>query len=140
MSLLTSMKISASGLAAESRRLEVVASNIANAETTRTAEGGPYRRKALVFSEVLAKAGVSRRPSLGGVAVLAVAEDPTPPRMVYNPGHPDADESGFVAMPNVDIVYEMTDMITAARGYEANITAFNSARSMIARALEIGKV
>lgn len=140
MSLLTSMKISASGLAAESKRLEVVASNIANAETTRTEQGGPYRRKTVVFSEVLAAAAISRGPSLGGVAVRSVTEDPTPPRMVYNPGHPDADEKGYVAMPNVDVVYEMVDMITAARGYEANIAAFNSARAMIAKALQIGKV
>jgi flagellar basal-body rod protein FlgC len=140
MSLLSSMKISASGLAAESRRLEVVASNIANAQTTRTADGGPYRRKTLVFAEVLARSGDSRRASLGGVAVTGVEQDPTPPRMVYNPGHPDADEKGYVAMPNVDIVYEMADLITASRAYEANVTAFNSARSMAAKALEIGKV
>ena len=140
MSLLESMNISASGLAAESKRLEIIASNIANAQTTQTAQGGPYRRKDVIFSEALADAELRQRLSLGGVRVLEVVEDQTPPRMVYNPGHPDADEKGYVAMPNVNVVYEMVDMITASRGYEANIAAFNSARSMITRALDIGKV
>ena len=183
MSLLSSITISASGLTAERLRMDVIANNIANANTTRTSTGGPYRRQEVVFAaagplsfpkilgaaqrlgfvfgsralssriydgiygeypgtrEYSGLAGAGRRGSYapGGVVVLGIVEDPSPPRMVYDPGHPDADQDGYVAMPNVEIVKEMVDMISASRAYEANVTAINAAKSMALKALEIGR-
>lgn len=145
MSIFNSLRISASGLTAERLRLDVIADNLANIHTTRTAQGGPYRRKVAVleerdpgFNDLLA----IRSPmvsSRGGVRVSAIAEDPTPPMRVYNPGHPDADADGYVLMPNVNLVTEMVDMITATRAYEANVTAMNAAKQMALRTLEIGR-
>lgn len=143
MSIFNSLRISASGLTAERLRLDVIADNLANINTTRTAQGGPYRRKVAVleertegFNDLLA----IRNPALrGGVRVAAIAEDPTPPNRVYNPGHPDADPDGYVLMPNVNLVTEMVDMITATRAYEANVTAMNAAKQMALRTLEIGR-
>lgn len=133
----SSMDVSASGLFAQRVRLDVIANNIANAETTRTAEGGPYRRQQVVFSAALDNA---RSGSKGdGVAVDGITEDNRPPRMIYQPGHPDASAEGYVAMPNVNIVEEMVDMVSASRAYEANVTALNTAKSMISAALELGK-
>jgi len=125
--------VSASGLAAQRQRLEVIAQNIANAETTRTPEGGPYRRQTIVFSEALDSAGNS------GVEVAGVLADPGPGRKVHEPGHPDADAEGYVELPNVSAVEEMVDMIGATRAYEANITALNATKSMIRKALDIGR-
>lgn len=148
MSLFSSMRVSASGLTAQRLKMDVIASNIANATTTRTEDGGPYRRKEVIFRERLREAveglGLRRLPGAlarrsGGVEVAAVVSDNSPFKMVYDPGHPDADQEGYVAMPNVDIVREMVDLISASRAYEANVTAFNSARSMVMKALEIGR-
>lgn len=145
MDFFTSMRVSASGLEAQTKRMNTISSNIANAETTRTEEGGPYKRKDPLF------AATTERESFGeilenkmdehvqGVQVQEVVEDQRPPRMVYNPGHPDADENGYVAMPNVNTVEEMANMISAQRSYEANVTAMNAAKSMAAKALEIGR-
>jgi flagellar basal-body rod protein FlgC len=130
---MSSFDISASGLSAERRRLDIVANNIANAETTRTAQGGPYRKQQVVFSVGGAEGG--RR----GVRVTDVIEDPRPPHLVYRPGHPDADAKGFVQMPNVNVMEEMVDMVTATRSYEANVAALDSSKTMIKTALEIGK-
>ena len=139
----SAIDISASGLSAQRRRLDIVAENIANAETTRTERGGPYRRKQVVFEEIAASAagtaGSGGQQADEGVRVSQVAEDPRPPHLVYRPGHPDADANGYVAMPNVNIVEEMVDMISATRSYEANATAINATKAMARKALELGR-
>jgi flagellar basal-body rod protein FlgC len=133
----SAIDISASGLAAQRRRLDIVAENIANAETTRSERGGPYRRKQVVFEEIaLRELGQGQQQ---GVKVREVAEDPRPPHLVYRPGHPDADANGYVAMPNVNIVEEMVDMISATRSYEANATALEATKTMARKALELGR-
>jgi flagellar basal-body rod protein FlgC len=122
--------ISASGLAAERLRLEVVANNIANAFSTRSANGGPYRRQDVVFSAVLDQRLHGGRPGLGGVRVAGIAEDTSELRRIHNPGHPDADKDGYVTMPNIDLPVEMVNMITASRAYEANLRAMQFFRQM----------
>lgn len=134
----SSFEISASGIYAQRVRLDVIANNVANAETTRTPEGGPYRRQSVAFRAVYDDV-VGNRVVPTGVKVEGVAEDPTDYRVVYDPGHPDADANGYVRMPNVNVVEEMVDMISATRAYEANITALNATKSMIAAAVEIGR-
>lgn len=139
MSLARAFEISASGLSAQRTRMETVASNLANANTTRTAEGGPYRRKMPVF---MAQAEVAQFGDLLGqkmrsVRVDRIAEDPAPPRMRFEPGHPDAGPDGMVAYPNVDPVVELVDMLSATRSYQANVTAVKSVRAMGAAALDI---
>jgi flagellar basal-body rod protein FlgC len=131
----SSIDISASGLFAQRTRLDAIANNIANAGTTRTEKGGPYRKQEVVFR---AHAG-TLEPGKGGVDVEAVVESPDPPKMVYDPSHPDAGPDGMVAMPNVNIVEEMVDMITATRSYEANVQAIGAARAMAEKAMEIGR-
>lgn len=123
--------ISASGLSAQRARLDLIAANIANVETTRSPEGGPYRRRLPVFA--------SRGGNPGGVDMIGVAADPRDPRRVYQPGHPDADSEGFVAYPNVNIVEEMVDLVSATRSYEANAAAFNAAKGMAQEALDLGR-
>lgn len=135
MGLIGTMRISASGLSAERLRMDLIADNLANANTTRTAEGGPYRRKVAVFEPIIPTAQTP-----GGVRVISIAEDTSPPRRVYQPGHPDADAQGFVTYPNVEMVHEMVDLITASRAYEANIQAFNAGKNMFLRTLDIGRV
>ncbi|MBS3947252.1 MAG: flagellar basal body rod protein FlgC [Dethiobacter sp.] len=135
MRIFQAMKISASGLTAERFRLDLIASNVANVNTTRTEQGGPYRRKTAVFAERLDEASRAG----GGVRVAAVSVDRSEPRLVFEPEHPDADAAGYVAYPNINIVQEMVDMITATRAYEANVTAFNASKSMFLKALEIGR-
>lgn len=131
------MDINASALGAQRLRLDLIASNIANANTTRTPEGGPYRRKVPVFAEELEQAAGSYM--LSGVRVLAIADDPSPFRMVYDPAHPDANADGYVLYPNVNIVNEMVNLMEAGRAYEANVTAFNMSKEMFKAALSIGK-
>jgi flagellar basal-body rod protein FlgC len=116
--------------------MDAISSNLANINTTRTLGGGPYRRKVPVFGEMLDKT-VGGYKDIGGVRVLEVAEDQTPPRLAYQPEHPDADEDGYVALPNVNLVREMTDMLVASRAYEANLAVADSAKSMWSGALEI---
>ena len=142
MELLPALSISASGLSAERLRLDLVAHNLANINTTRTPRGGPYRRKMPVFAEKLREA--LSLPSPGdvpgrGVMVAAVVEDASPPRRVYDPQHPDADPQGYVAVPNIDVVSEMIDLLTATRAYEANLTVLNAAKSMALKTLELGR-
>ncbi|MEW5866872.1 MAG: flagellar basal body rod protein FlgC [Bacillota bacterium] len=145
MGIFSSFRISATGLAAERLRMDVIANNIANANTTRTEKGGPYRRRQVVFQAVSSgvRAGQRRPGGLSapgrGVVVAAIVEDPSPSRLVYDPGHPDADTRGYVAMPNVDAVREMVDMISATRAYEANASALDAAKTMAMRALDIGR-
>lgn len=153
MSFLSSMDISASALTAERLRMDTIANNLANANTTRTASGEPYRRQFVIFAARTGEAarflradrplarrlGVAGGPVRGGVRVIGIGEDPAPFRMQYDPGHPDADENGMVALPNVNPVTEMVDLISATRAYEANVTAINAFKSMATKALEIGR-
>jgi len=163
--LFSDLDISASGLRAQRIRQNTISSNLANVETTRTDKGGPYRRQFPVFSagsknkdvsivnQDIKLAGVTTQenhmaiPPMdfpqdksffgNGVRVDEIREDTRPPKMVYDPAHPDADANGYVAMPNVNVVEEMTNMITATRAYEANVTAFNSEKSMYMQAIQI---
>lgn len=141
--MLRSFAISASGMTAERLRMDTIANNLANANSTRTADGGPYRRQVPVFAaRESSRVDARRRPaefSGMGVRVIGISQDTQPARLVYDPQHPDADENGYVYMPNVDVVREMVDLISASRAYEANITSFNTAKSMAMRALEIGR-
>lgn len=132
----SSIDISASGLFAQRVRLDAIANNIANANTTRTEQGGPYRRQEVVFR---AHSG-NFEPGRGGVWVDAVVEDSNPPKIVYDPSHPDSGTDGTVAMPNVNVVEEMVDLVMATRAYEANVAAINAARTMATKAMEIGRV
>jgi flagellar basal-body rod protein FlgC len=131
----TAMEVSASGLAAERTRINVAASNLANAQTTQAEGGGPYKRKDVV----LASANIPNAGDVKGVAVQQITQDPNPPRLEYDPGHPHADARGYVAYPNINPVEEMVDMITASRAYEAGITTMSTAVSMAERALGIGR-
>lgn len=130
--------VSATGLSAERLRMEVIANNIANANSTRTAEGGPYRRRQVVFQAMLDDVGSEESAGrMGGVRVLGVESDPSEFPRVYQPGHPDADAEGFVRMPNVSMANEMVDLITANRGYEANLRVLRSYREMVQQALTL---
>src|ERR1039458_7571897 len=141
------LAISASALTAERLRMDVISNNIANANTTRTIEGGPYIRQRVVFAPRFdatpafapLQAMMTPEGLPVGVRVTGIQKDPAPPRMVFDPGHPDANAEGYVAYPNVNPVNEMVDMISATRAYEANITAFNATKSMAIQALGIGK-
>jgi flagellar basal-body rod protein FlgC len=145
MSLFGSIDISGSGLTAERLRMDVTAENLANAQSTQGPDGQPYRRKEVVlratgdggFDGALNAAMASGTAPPGGVEVTAIAEDQTPNRMVYDPGHPDANDDGYVSMPNVDPVTEMVDLIAASRAYEANVTAMQTAKSMFSKTLDI---
>ncbi|MHA7963025.1 flagellar basal body rod protein FlgC [Paenibacillus sp. CAU 1782] len=149
MKISTGFDISASALTAQRLRMDVISSNIANAESTRgsyvNGQFQPYKRKMVVleplqqsFSSLL-NAQLGRKESAQGVRVAQIKEDQTPSKLVYNPTHPDADANGYVNMPNVDVAKEMVDMIAASRAYEANITALNATKTMFVKALEIGK-
>lgn len=141
MDLLGILSVSASGMTAERTRLQTVSSNIANAQTTRTDEGGPYIRKVPVFRSVSAgdAFGSMLRGKLSKPIVTDVVEDQRPTTFVLDPGHPDADEYGMVEMPNVNVVEEMVDMVNASRAYEANVTAISATKNMALKALEIGR-
>ena len=145
MSVFSAMDMSATGMTAQRTRLDIISQNIANVNTTRDADGKPYMRKSVIFQE---KAYVSFDEALinapghvgKGVKIAKIFEDTsTEGRLVYDPSHPDADEKGYVMYPNVSTVTEMTDMIDASRSYEANVTAFNAAKNMQLKALDIGK-
>lgn len=145
MSVFSAMDMSATGMTAQRTRLDIISQNIANVNTTRDADGNPYMRKSVIFQE---KAYVSFDEALinatghvgKGVKIAKIFEDTsTEGRLVYDPSHPDADEKGYVMYPNVSTVTEMTDMIDASRSYEANVTAFNAAKNMQLKALEIGR-
>lgn len=143
MDFLQSMRISASGLAANRTRMNAISSNIANAQTTRTAEGGPYRPKEVVFGSEPARETFSEvlEGELSGETVHAteVINSDKPPILKYDPNHPDANKDGYVAYPNINVMAEMANMISATRAYEANINAFNTSKSMANKALEIGR-
>ena len=139
MNLISGIDVTAGALNAQKTRLDVVAQNIANAQTTRTANGTPYQRQIVSFeSELLRRTG-SGGPSLQSVRVAAIAPDRTPGPQVYNPQHPDAGSDGLVTMPNVNLSFEMVDLITASRAYEANLSVVKNARQMALKSLQIGK-
>ena len=139
------MNVSSSALLAERTRMNLISGNLANASTTRTPEGGPYRRKDAVFAATSPEGGFGRAldgasaRNVSRVEVQQIIEDQNPPRMQYDPNHPDADAQGYVALPNVNVVEEMADMISATRAYEANVTAVQAAKSMAMKTLEISK-
>jgi flagellar basal-body rod protein FlgC len=136
MDFFPEMQISASGLNAERARLEVIARNIANVNTTRTENGGVFRRQLVeLVSTEGAQSGDGT--TLPNVTVAGVVDDPSPLKLEYNPSHPDADEKGFVSKPNVDVMLEMVDMLSATRAYEANVTVLQGSKDMIRQALDI---
>ena len=149
MSMFSAFNINASGLTAQRYRMDVISENVANANTTRTADGTPYRRKVVTFEEkggqtafsrVLGEAAYSHGYSGQGVKVSGLYQDyETEMKKVYDPSHPDADDDGYVTYPNVNIITEMTNMIDASRAYEANSTAFNASKSMALQGLELNQ-
>ncbi|PLX49636.1 MAG: flagellar basal body rod protein FlgC [Desulfobulbaceae bacterium] len=143
MDILTALKISGSGLKAERARLNVTAMNLANANTTRTMEGGPYKAKSVVFGarpvDNFRDTLNSTQARLRQVEVVKVVEDDKPFKEVYDPSHPDADERGIVQFPNVDTAEQMVDILSARRGYDANVTAIDAVKSMALKALDISR-
>jgi flagellar basal-body rod protein FlgC len=146
MSMFGGMEISATALTAQRLRLNVTAENLANAETTKTADGNPYRRKEVTLTSVGGNGTFGSRLSAamgasgvapGGVQATAITEDQTAGKLVYDPGNPDANAQGYVQMPNVDTVTEMVDLIDAQRAYEANVTAMNASKQMFSKTLEL---
>lgn len=141
-----SIDISSSGLTAERFRMNIISNNIANANTTRTENGEPFRRKLPVFQEREDSISEKLRGNLfsdvqrgNGVRVMSVVEDDTEFKMIYNPGHPDANKEGYVKMPNVDIVKEMVDLISASRAYEANLSIIDTSKTLVQRLLGLGR-
>jgi flagellar basal-body rod protein FlgC len=149
MGLFDAIDVAGSGLAAERLRMDVTAGNLANAQTTQGANGQPYRRREVVLQEAQAGgqsfgsmltsavAGSASASPVNGVQVAGIVEDPSAPRKVYDPGHPDADAQGYVTLPNVNPVTEMVDLIGASRSYEANVTAMQAAKQLFSKTLEL---
>ncbi len=145
MAFLSSMNISASGMTAQRMRLDIAAENISNINTTRTEAGGPYKRKVVSFEAIeggdfwqALKSASAGNKTQKGVRVSKITEDERDFKPVYNPDHPDANEDGYVMMPNVDLIKETIDSMSASRSYDANLTAFNAVKLMASKALEIG--
>ena len=134
MSVFGGMRISASGLSAERLRLDVISSNVANMRTTRTEDGGAYIRKVAVFSE-----NYDKKIGMLGVKSVSIDQDKSPLNKEYDPTHPDANNDGYVEYPNVDILVEMSDLISASRAYESNVDTLNAQKNIISKALEIGR-
>ena len=143
MDILNTFKISGSAMRAQSQRLDTISSNLANVETTSTPEGGPYKKKSVFFQSTpmsfQEQLDGNLRNSTQGVKVTKMVEDQTAPRKAYNPSHPDANVDGYVEMPNINVMEEMVDMMSATRSYQANATAIKSAKRMALKALEIGR-
>lgn len=145
MSIFGAMDVSATGMTAQQLRMDTISENIANVNTTRTADGTPYKRKTVLFEEKSYPTfdealSMANRHNIGkGVKVSRIVEDNTQGNMVYDPGHPDADEDGYVVYPNVNTVSEMTNMIDSTRSFEANVTVLNSTKGMALKALDIGQ-
>lgn len=143
MDILNTFKISGSALRAQTLRLNTISSNLANVETTSTPEGGPYKKKSVHFQSSPVSfqehLDTKMKNSTQGVEVTKIIEDKTPPRKVYNPSHPDAGEDGYVEMPNISVLEEMVDMMSATRSYQANVTTIKMAKRMALKALEIGR-
>lgn len=138
MNLISGIDVTAGALNAQKTRLDIVAQNIANAQTTRTPSGAAYQRQVVSFESELVRRSAGGA-SLQSVRVASIAPDRTPGQQVYNPQHPDAGPDGLVTMPNVNLSYEMVDLITASRAYEANLSVVKNARQMAMKTLEIGK-
>lgn len=147
MSVFNAMNMSATGMTAQRLRMDTISQNIANINTTRTDSGGPYRRKIPIFEELkpenrfdyILKNHLGEYTNVGGVKVSRIVEDKAPFISQYDPTHPDANEEGYVLLPNVNTIEEMTNLISSNRSYEANVTAFNSSKAMLSKALEIGR-
>lgn len=148
MGFLSSLDICASGMTAQWMRMDIASENITNANTTRTENGGPYRRKMVVFEPAeqentfrkhMSREILRQKDGTGGVKVAEIVEDDRPGELVYDPTHPDANAEGYVEMPNVDILKETVDTMAASRAYDASLTAFNIFKTMASRALDIGK-
>jgi flagellar basal-body rod protein FlgC len=149
MGFMDTLAVSASGMTAERLRMDVVANNLANVNTTRTPNGGPFRRQQVAFSPMSASfgetlAGLSGDDAAdgathGGVQVSGILPDMRPFKRVYQPGHPDADAQGYVSLPNIETVTEMVDMMSATRAYEANVAAVGAVKGMAMKAMEIGR-
>jgi flagellar basal-body rod protein FlgC len=151
MSFWSNIRVSSSALSAQRLRLDLISNNIANAQTTRTDTGGPYKRQDVVFSAqgsqpglpefIAARLGnsIPGNQNKGGVQVATITQDQTTGEKVYDPSHPDADENGYVTYPNVDLVVEMTNMLSATRSYEANLAVVDAAKRMALKALDIGR-
>jgi len=142
MSLFSALSVGSSGMSAQRQRAELLVENMANAETTRTPEGGPYRRKDAVFETTsvtspFASIFSSELQSVGGVGVSEIVVDQSDPERRYMPGHPDADKDGYVALPKINIAEDMVDLMGAARGYEANISAISAVKDMIQRSIDL---
>ncbi|TVR54803.1 MAG: flagellar basal body rod protein FlgC [Puniceicoccaceae bacterium] len=138
MNLLTGVNVTAEALAAEKLRMDVIGQNIANAHTTRGEDGQPYRRQVVSFEAAMG-AALGRSPQAAGIRINGIETDNTQGPLLYNPGHPDADESGMVRMPNVNLAFEMVDLVGASRSYEANLSVVRTARQMARQALAIGR-
>lgn len=145
MDFFTALNVSSSGLSAQRVRMNVISANLANAETTRTPEGGVYRRKDVIFAAT--RAGRSFQKTLESqkkdqvyrVEVTGIYQDNSPPKRKYDPAHPDAGADGYVALPNISVMVEMVNLLSATRSYEANATAINATKNMALKALEIGR-
>jgi flagellar basal-body rod protein FlgC len=141
MNLLTALDVNASGLTAQRKRVEVSSSNLSNSQTTRTLEGGPYRRKDVVFqtSSFQESLGAAMGEGVEGVEVSDIVNDPRPFDRRFEPGHPDADKDGYVSYPNVNVMEEMANLVEASRSYEANLAAIGIVKTMINRTLDLGR-
>lgn len=145
MDIFTTFDIAASGLQAQTTRLNTISSNMANAETTSTPEGGPYKKKSVVFQtdklpfRQHLNSSLQAQGQAQGVKVAKIIEDTSPPQRIFDPSHPDAKEDGYVELPNVNVFKEMVDMMSATRSYEANTTTIKSAKRMAMKALDIGR-
>jgi len=145
MNFIDALHTTASGLTTQRLRMNVVSSNLANSNTTRTAEGGPYKKKNIIFASQPLRTDFQNmvqsqlKGKLTEVKVVGIVDDPRPPILKYDPQHPDADKNGNVSMPNINLIEEMVNMMSATRSYEANVTAVNATKKMAMKALEIGK-
>jgi flagellar basal-body rod protein FlgC len=139
MNIISGIDITASALNAQKTRLDIIAQNIANAQTTRTAAGGPYQRQLISFETELVRQAGNGQPALRGVQISSITSDKTPGERIHDPQHPDADSQGMVTMPNVNLAYEMVDLITATRAYEANLAVAKNGREMAQRTFQIGQ-
>ena len=145
MNFFNALHVSSSGLTAQRLRMNVISSNLANVNSTRTKEGGPYIRKDIIFKAIPSNYTFNQilekqiTNGIKDVKVVGIVNDNREPILKYNPGHPDADENGYVKIPNINIVEEMVNMISATRSYEAGVTAINATKNMALKALEIGK-
>ncbi len=143
MDILNTFKISGSALQAQSIRLNTISSNLANVETSSTPEGGPYKKKSVIFRSTpltfQEQLEGNMKNGVQGVEVTKITQDETPPKLVYNPSHPDANDDGYVEMPNINVLEEMVDMMSATRSYQANVTTIKMAKRMAMKALEIGR-